>query len=322
MDYLNGTHIAKWQWDLMHDPGVIVRVFEKDADAMKVGGFVTDAEYLIHDGNYADLENGLYRLYKSSASDAMKNLFSTKTVNDFLKKICTSKVLNNLIFEAGHASSQASTTIGFLVLQKTGTNVGMDFVEIKDPILTEESYKQSKLCINIWFAGSPNDHVLAHELLIHDVRYFDEITQIDFKNISKEVAINKLTDILSHGRYTDSDGGHKDHYNFIIGEKKEMTEYTLERLEQMQTMNDKLNYLCKYISELKKYLSEKEIQEQNGGYNNIVTKIKQYLERDFGNYKSYIFEPLNKLDIEDGRWPSDLSNFDKNKTLWEKYMKK
>jgi hypothetical protein len=34
MDYTNGaTHIAKWQWDLIHDPGVIVRVFEKDKDA-------------------------------------------------------------------------------------------------------------------------------------------------------------------------------------------------------------------------------------------------------------------------------------------------
>jgi hypothetical protein len=35
MDYLNGSHIAKWQWDLMHDPGVVVRVFEKDEDAMR-----------------------------------------------------------------------------------------------------------------------------------------------------------------------------------------------------------------------------------------------------------------------------------------------
>jgi hypothetical protein len=34
MDYTFGdTHIAKWQWDLIHDPGVIVRVFERDKDA-------------------------------------------------------------------------------------------------------------------------------------------------------------------------------------------------------------------------------------------------------------------------------------------------
>jgi hypothetical protein len=39
MDYTDGTHIAKWQWDLIHDPGVIVRVFERDKDAMKIGAF-------------------------------------------------------------------------------------------------------------------------------------------------------------------------------------------------------------------------------------------------------------------------------------------
>jgi hypothetical protein len=33
MDYAdNATHIAKWQWDLMHDPGVVMRVFERDKD--------------------------------------------------------------------------------------------------------------------------------------------------------------------------------------------------------------------------------------------------------------------------------------------------
>jgi hypothetical protein len=37
MDYTpDATHIAKWQWDLIHDPGVILRVFERDADAMRV----------------------------------------------------------------------------------------------------------------------------------------------------------------------------------------------------------------------------------------------------------------------------------------------
>jgi hypothetical protein len=42
MDYTNGTHIAKWQWDLIHDPGVVVRVFEKDKDAMDIS---TDSDY-------------------------------------------------------------------------------------------------------------------------------------------------------------------------------------------------------------------------------------------------------------------------------------
>jgi hypothetical protein len=325
MDYLNGTHIAKWQWDLMHDPGVVVRVFEKDADAMKVGGFVTDAEYLIHDGNYADLENGLYHLYKSAASDAMKKLFSTKTVNDFLEKIRKSEVLNNLIFESGHATGRLSTIIGFLVPKIKGGNDGISFLNTKtmeeDVTVTEEIYKKSKLCINIWFAGRPNDHELAHELLIHNVDHFNEINKIQgFNKLSKREAIDKIIAL-----YTNNDNGDEDHYKFIIGEKKEMTEYTLERLEQMQTVSDKLNYLCIYLSEIGKYTDKNAFPNiiiRHGGYNEIITNAKDYIKRDFAAYKSYIFEPWNKLNIDGNILHSDLNEKNKNKTLWQIFVEK
>ena len=32
MDYRNGRSLAKWQWDVIHDPGVVVRIFERDED--------------------------------------------------------------------------------------------------------------------------------------------------------------------------------------------------------------------------------------------------------------------------------------------------
>ena len=33
MDYTEGaSHLAKWQWDVIHDPGVVVRLFERDED--------------------------------------------------------------------------------------------------------------------------------------------------------------------------------------------------------------------------------------------------------------------------------------------------
>lgn len=41
MSYGKGTQLAKWQWDQMHDPGVVVRVFEGDEDAM----WTTDGHY-------------------------------------------------------------------------------------------------------------------------------------------------------------------------------------------------------------------------------------------------------------------------------------
>ncbi len=31
MDYNNGHHVAKWQWDVMHDPAMLVSIFEGDA---------------------------------------------------------------------------------------------------------------------------------------------------------------------------------------------------------------------------------------------------------------------------------------------------
>ncbi len=33
MDYTEGaSHLAKWQWDVIHDPGVVMRIFERDKD--------------------------------------------------------------------------------------------------------------------------------------------------------------------------------------------------------------------------------------------------------------------------------------------------
>jgi hypothetical protein len=33
MDYNNGLHVAKWQWDIMNDPAMLVNVFEGDGDS-------------------------------------------------------------------------------------------------------------------------------------------------------------------------------------------------------------------------------------------------------------------------------------------------
>ena len=36
MDYRGGRELAKWQWDVIHDLGVVVRMFERDKDVMIV----------------------------------------------------------------------------------------------------------------------------------------------------------------------------------------------------------------------------------------------------------------------------------------------
>ena len=35
MDYRHGRELAKWQWDVIHDPGIVLRVFERDEDVMR-----------------------------------------------------------------------------------------------------------------------------------------------------------------------------------------------------------------------------------------------------------------------------------------------
>ncbi len=65
MDYTEGaSHLAKWQWDLIHDPGVVVRIFERDKDAEIQGAFydgialapLVDYKYHYEFGNIYSVE--------------------------------------------------------------------------------------------------------------------------------------------------------------------------------------------------------------------------------------------------------------------------
>ena len=86
MDYAkNATHIAKWQWDLIHDPGIIIRVFERDKDGMKWGFPLKDDEFFIKHGiiNYQS---------RSYAFPAMQKIMSTQTGMNFFNRFPTPKV--------------------------------------------------------------------------------------------------------------------------------------------------------------------------------------------------------------------------------------
>jgi hypothetical protein len=55
MDYAPGArHIAKWQWDLMHDPGVVARVFERDGDAMRIERISNGIWYDVRERGWSD----------------------------------------------------------------------------------------------------------------------------------------------------------------------------------------------------------------------------------------------------------------------------
>jgi hypothetical protein len=74
MDYTAGAiHIAKWQWDLIHDPGVVVRVFERDEDAERVILSIVDQDdlkkynELISELKKLNLFNSIYEYLDNSS---------------------------------------------------------------------------------------------------------------------------------------------------------------------------------------------------------------------------------------------------------------
>jgi hypothetical protein len=109
MDYTPGaTHIAKWQWDLIHDPGVVLMVFEKDKDAMKYKEPLLDQEYFIRNGEI----NTVSFVYKYPS---VIKMLKTQTVRNFISKLDPVKSnISNLIFETGGPVGLASVNINFI----------------------------------------------------------------------------------------------------------------------------------------------------------------------------------------------------------------
>ena len=65
MDYGDGTHLAKWQWDEIHDPAIFVNPFESDEDGMapvisnqKLFDFLEKIRRSINEGISLDLVSG------------------------------------------------------------------------------------------------------------------------------------------------------------------------------------------------------------------------------------------------------------------------
>jgi hypothetical protein len=327
MDYSNGSRLAKWQWDLVNDPGVIIRVFEKDEDAMKNQIFIDDREYIVRDGKVVDLEkSGFYNLWKSM-NDKFKIFFSSKLVNQLLEDLSKSPVINNLICEYGIAMEGAgSTDIGFLIRKNSPNQVGLDFIGIKEMKgKSDEEYKQSILCFQVGFLPyQANDHTIAHEFFIHVIHFLTEINKLDANKLSKNEFLDKLQEIKNDTNYDNTgrgDGGDKDHYKFIIGEKKEMTEYVLEILKKKKTVEEQLNYLSIHLDEIKKYITHPNILKLNGGKKAVISKIKLYLQTGFKDYHDYIFKPLNFNIINYDKLDNDLHNVqNKTKSLWNIYI--
>jgi hypothetical protein len=82
MDYTaDATHIAKWQWDLIHDPGVILRVFERDEDAEIMQNNAKDILETIRNANMKGKTTLEMDSYQGARSMMLSNIQLSQTKN-------------------------------------------------------------------------------------------------------------------------------------------------------------------------------------------------------------------------------------------------
>jgi hypothetical protein len=299
MDYTDGTHIAKWQWDLIHDPGVIVRVFERDEDVEKHRELLLDQEYFVRDGKINT--KSLVYSYPS-----ITNMLKTQTVKKFISKLNETSNISNLIFETQGPTGVASIGISFITNVLRNKNWEVRLLDIKQ--LTEEQYKTAKIALRVWYIKQyveDNDIPFAHELFIHGIAYIDKINKLDMTTLNLEQAKKKISEIINEAYYdrnNKQDSGDKDHALFLTGKKEEMTNYLLDRLESMETDLARGEYLYKIIKKgdegsmynyiIDTKLSSNLVNNYPGGQKQLIKDTKKYLEEKFAKYHDLIFKPL------------------------------
>jgi hypothetical protein len=290
MDYTaDATHIAKWQWDLIHDPGVILRVFEKDEDAEKYKEPLLNQEYFIRDGKI-NTQSFVY------SYPSITNMLKTQTVKNFISKLDPAKSnISNLIFETGGPVGLASVNINFIakILRNGKEEIRLEDISKLNP----DQYKKAIIALKVWYIKSDvkdNDIPFAHEFFIHGSQYIDEINKLNLDELSFEQAkseISRIRNMAFYDRGDENDHGDKDHALFITGQKREMTTYILERLDSMETDTERISYLRSLILDIKMYCKDN-IIKNNGGKETLLSKIEKYLKTDFAKYQHLIFNSL------------------------------
>jgi hypothetical protein len=204
--------------------------------------------------------------------------------------------ISNLIFETEGPVGLASININFIANILRNGKEEIRLVSINE--LNQDQYKKAIIALRVWYIKSDvedNDIPFAHELFIHGNQYVDEINKLNldelpFEQVKSE--ISRIRNMAFYDRGDENDRGDKDHALFLIGQKKEMTTYLLERLDSMETDTERISYLRSLILDINMYSDKDNIIKNNGGKNALLSKIEKYLRNDFARYQHLIFNPL------------------------------
>jgi hypothetical protein len=226
MDYTPGArHIAKWQWDLMHDPGIVMRVFERDKDAMRkdeaersqITRFMfaikdviqkdhrikfTDSEFLISD-DIKTLNS------KKSSSVKADHIFYNELLSDYFEEVelkiffNAAKMLSSVPNELSTLSQKEipykswfikdlDAVIAFVFKQKNDIPKFMEFLGEKDVLTPPQSSTRKAFFVHGTIAGSERwtEHPLTKTVLLsvaNTDKYDDKFNWKEYNHLTNNI---------------------------------------------------------------------------------------------------------------------------------------
>jgi hypothetical protein len=195
MDYAPGArHIAKWQWDLMHDPGVVARVFERDKDAM----IYTNKEIV----------KLLNKIRKSAGTKSTvgtivrkDDIFQEQFIRDSVTKVGITKeeFLATLTHEQAEAMKKQNTTDpvwdGNHVTLANKAHIKLKLDGIADSVefvVSANGYSATNMIFTAWITMEDNNNKMVFYNAVYADKNDNKISKTDIK------ANRKAFDITVH----------------------------------------------------------------------------------------------------------------------------
>ncbi len=219
MDYRNGTHLAKWQWDVIHDPGVVVRIFERDKDAMKrvdlkidrgdynIGGHEDILFYLL---SYKEDEL-VYNLqkydYVAINSDEEKNKVAVLVIKNVLSGIEIGDEIEARILVEEFINNYSIRKIALLheqIMEKIQNSETFPEIDIRNMINDAVLYTSIGTSLVDNFVKSYKEFWMSFKLInLFDIEEFRRYFLYDKSIVLSKQGISNLLQFVSNGKFKD-----------------------------------------------------------------------------------------------------------------------
>ncbi len=220
MDYTEGaSHLAKWQWDLIHDPGVVVRIFERDKDAMKrvdlkidrgdynIGGHEDILFYLL---SYKEDEL-VYNLqkydYVAINSDEEKNKVAVLVIKNVLSGIEIGDEIEARILVEEFINNYSIRKIALLheqIMEKIQNSETFPEIDIRNMINDAVLYTSIGTSLVDNFVKSYKEFWMSFKLInLFDIEEFRRYFLYDKSIVLSKQGISNLLQFVSNGKFKD-----------------------------------------------------------------------------------------------------------------------